>query len=86
MYIDLDQLTRDYGKMEAITVQRQKILLELDNTYLQQKKQLMEVNIEMENRTHELRVQIQELKGELNTFHKALGKVSQTKPPTWTTS
>jgi hypothetical protein len=32
----------------------------------------------MENRTHELEVQIQELKGELETFHKTPSKVFQT--------
>jgi hypothetical protein len=31
----------------------------------------------MGNCTHELRAQIQELKGELETLHKALGKASQ---------
>ncbi len=35
--IELDWLTRDYGKMEAINVQWEKNLLELENTYLQQK-------------------------------------------------
>jgi hypothetical protein len=38
----------------------------------------MKVNIDRENRTHELRVQIQELKGELKTLRQALGKVFQT--------
>jgi hypothetical protein len=37
----------------------------------------MEVNIEMENRTHELRVQIQKLKGELETLYKSPGKAFQ---------
>jgi hypothetical protein len=32
----------------------------------------------MENCTHELWVQIQELKGELETFRQTLGKISQT--------
>jgi len=32
----------------------------------------------MENCTHELEVQIQELKGELETFHKTPSKVFQT--------
>ncbi len=32
----------------------------------------------MENHTYELWVQIQELKGKLETFHKVLGKVFQT--------
>ncbi len=64
--------------MEAINVQRAKTLLELDNTYLQQKEQLTEVNIDMDNCTHELEVQIQELKGELETFHKTPSKFFQT--------
>jgi hypothetical protein len=51
--------------MEAINVQREKTLLELETTCLQQREQLMEVNIDMENRTHELQTHIQELKGEL---------------------
>jgi hypothetical protein len=38
----------------------------------------MEVNIDVENRTHELWVQIQELKGELETLWQALSKVFQT--------
>jgi hypothetical protein len=54
--------------MEAISVQREKNLLELENICLQHKEQLMEVNIDVENRTHELWVQIQELKGELETL------------------
>jgi hypothetical protein len=37
----------------------------------------MEVNIDMENCTHELWVQIQELKSELETFYKVFDKVSQ---------
>jgi CHAD domain-containing protein len=32
----------------------------------------------MENHTHELQVQIQKLKGELETFCQVLGKISQT--------
>ncbi len=40
--------------MEAISVQREKNLLELENTCLQQKKQLMVINIDMDNHTHEL--------------------------------
>ncbi len=74
---NLDRLTRDYGKMEAINVQWEKTLLELENTCLQQREQLTKVNIDMENRTHELWVQIQELKGELETFCKVC-KVFQT--------
>jgi hypothetical protein len=35
----------------------------------------MEINIDMENCTHELWVQIQKLKGELETFCQALSKV-----------
>jgi hypothetical protein len=38
----------------------------------------MEINIDMENCTHELQVQIQEMKGELETLCKVLNKVSQT--------
>ncbi len=68
LHIDFDQLIRDCGKMEAISVQREKNLLELENICLQHKEQLMEVNIDVENRTHELWVQIQELKGELETL------------------
>ncbi len=37
----------------------------------------MEVDIEMENRTYELQVQIQEQKGELETLHKSPNKASQ---------
>lgn len=54
--------------MEAIYVQQEKTFVELDNTCLQQWEQLIEININMENHTHELQVQIQELKGELKTF------------------
>ncbi len=79
LHVDLDQLTRDYGQMEAISVQQEMILLELENTYLQQREQLTEqlteVNIDMENCTHELWVQIQELKGKLQAFHKTSNKV-----------
>ncbi len=64
--------------METISVQYEKNLLELKNTCLQQREQLIEVNINMENRTHELWVQIQTLKGELETLRQALGKVDQT--------
>jgi hypothetical protein len=45
--------------METINVQWQKTILELENTYLQQREQLTKVNIDMENCTHELWVQIQ---------------------------
>jgi hypothetical protein len=38
---------------------------------------LIEVNIDMGNCTHELWAQIQELKGELETLHKAPDKASQ---------
>ncbi len=38
---------------------------------------MIEINIEMENYTHELHVQIQKLKGELETFHKSTSKASQ---------
>ncbi len=34
LHIDFDQLTRDYGKMEASNVQQEMILLELENTCL----------------------------------------------------
>jgi hypothetical protein len=37
LQIEFDQLTRDYGKMEALNVQHKKNLLELKNIYLQQK-------------------------------------------------
>jgi len=37
---------------------------------------LTKVNIEMENHTHELQVQIQELKGELETLRKSPSKIS----------
>jgi hypothetical protein len=39
--------------MEVINVQREKTLLELENTCLQEQEQLMKVNIDMENYTHE---------------------------------
>jgi hypothetical protein len=42
--------------MEAINVQRENNFLELENTCLQLKEQLMEINIDMENHTHDLRV------------------------------
>jgi hypothetical protein len=64
--------------MEAISVEQDKIFLEMENACLQQWEQLMEINIDMENHTHELWVQIQELKGELETFREAMSKVSQT--------
>jgi hypothetical protein len=63
--------------MEAISVQREKIVLELESTCLQQREQLTKVNIEMENCAHKLWVHIQELKAKLETFHKSLGKASQ---------
>ncbi len=56
LHIELVWLTKDYGKIEAINVQQEKNLLELENTCLQQWEQLAKVNIDMENRTHELRV------------------------------
>jgi hypothetical protein len=37
----------------------------------------MKVNIDMENCTHELWIQIQELKGKLETLCQTLGKVFQ---------
>jgi hypothetical protein len=40
--------------MEAMNVQWEKTLLELENTCLYQREWLMEVNIDMEYRTHEL--------------------------------
>jgi hypothetical protein len=39
--------------MEAISVQWEKTLLELENTYLQQREQLMKIITNMENHTHE---------------------------------
>jgi hypothetical protein len=51
-------------------------MLELKSTCLQQREQSTEINIEMENHTHELWVQIQ-LKGKLETFHKSPSKVFQ---------
>ncbi len=78
LQIDLHWLTRAYGKMEAISVQHEKEFIELENTCLQQREQLIKVKIDMENCTHELWVQIQELKGELETFRQTLGKISQT--------
>jgi hypothetical protein len=62
--------------MEAISVQQENTMLELEITYLQQREQLTKINIKMENHTHELWVQIQELKDELETFRK-FGKASQ---------
>ncbi len=32
---DFDRLTKDFGKMEVISVKREKNLLELENTYFQ---------------------------------------------------
>jgi hypothetical protein len=43
--------------------------VDLDNTCIQQQKQLIEGNMEMENCTHELRTQIQKFKSELETFY-----------------
>jgi hypothetical protein len=54
--------------MEANSVQWQKIMLELENTCLQQKEKFTKVNFDMENCTHELWVQIQKLKGNLKTL------------------
>ncbi len=73
LQINLDRLIKDYGKMEAISVQQEKTLLELENTCLQLREQLTEINIDMEDCTHELQVHIQELKGKLK-----MRKVSQT--------
>ncbi len=47
---------RDYCKMGAISVQREKNILKLGNICFQLKEQLMEINIDMENHTHELQV------------------------------
>jgi hypothetical protein len=60
--------------METIHVQKEKNFLELENNCLQQREKLTEININMENCTHELWVQIQKLKDELETLHKASGK------------
>jgi len=38
----------------------------------------MKVNIDMENRTHEVWVHIQKLNGESKTFRQVLGKIFQT--------
>lgn len=38
----------------------------------------MELNINIENCTHELKVHVQELNGELKTFHQTFGKHSST--------
>jgi hypothetical protein len=53
------------------------IMLELECTCLQQREQLIEVNIEMENRTHKLWVHSQKLKGKLETFRKSPSKAYQ---------
>ncbi len=63
--------------MEAINVQWEKTMLDLESTYLQHEGQLIKINIEMENCTHELRVQIQKLKGELETLCNSLGEAFQ---------
>ncbi len=63
--------------MEAISVQQENTMQELEGTYLQQREQLIEVNIEMENCTHELWVQIQELEGKLKTLHTSHDKAFQ---------
>jgi hypothetical protein len=39
---------------------------------------LTKANIDTENHIHELQVQIQDVKSELETLHQTLGKVSQT--------
>jgi hypothetical protein len=64
--------------MEVINVQWENNLLELADICLEQREQLKEVNIDMENHTHELWVHIQELKGKLETLHQAPSKVFQT--------
>ncbi len=48
--------------MEAINVQLEKIMFELESTYWQKKEQLVEVNIEMKNCTHKLGIHIQTLR------------------------
>jgi len=50
-------------------------MLELKSVCSQHREQLTKINIEMKN--HELWVQIQELKDELETFRKSLSKASQ---------
>jgi hypothetical protein len=52
-------------------------MLELESTCLQQREQLTKIKIDMVIRTNELRIHIQELKGELETFCKAPDKASQ---------
>ncbi len=64
--------------MEAVSVQQERILADLDDICTQQQKQLTKVNMEMENHTHELRVQIEELKSELETLRQSLSKAFQT--------
>ncbi len=54
LHTDFDWLIKYYGKMETISVQQEKNLLELENTCLQQREKLTEININMENCTHEL--------------------------------
>jgi hypothetical protein len=45
--------------MEAISVQQENTMLELEITYLQQREQLTKINIKMENHTHEFWVETQ---------------------------
>jgi hypothetical protein len=68
LQINHDRLIRVYGKMEVINVQQEQIFAKLENTYLQHQEQLIKVNIDMENRTHELWVHLQKLMGELETL------------------
>ncbi len=76
MQTNLNWLAKDYGKMETISVQWEKNLLEIDNLFA------IEIIVDWSqhwhgNCSHELWVHIQELKGKLETLRKALGKVFQ---------
>ncbi len=69
---------KEYGKMEVVSVQQQMTLVGLENTCTQQQKQLVDVNMELENSTHDLQVQIKKLKGKVITMCQSRGKTFQT--------
>ncbi len=63
--------------MKVINVQQENIFASLENICNQQQKQLANVNMELENYTNELHVQIQKLKGKLKIMCHSPGKTFQ---------
>jgi hypothetical protein len=53
------------------------MFLTLEQTCNQQQEQLTTINMELENRTHELRVQLQELKGKMEIMQISPSKTSR---------